>query len=415
MDKIMAIATREFMATVRTRAFLLTVVLMPALIVGAIFGTQWVETLSAGERVPVRRLAIVDRTGQLHDALAMLIDGHNTNNPNQRFELEQLTPGDADVDELTARVRGGDLYGYILVNEDALALDGDGCQLARKDNQLHSGQLIEQFLTSAIFAVRLHQAGIDPIEVSAIRTPVPFEWLDAKTGQPVNSNMLARAVTPFAFMFLLFMGTFGISQGLLTTVIEEKSSRVVEVLLSAVSSTQLMAGKILGMAVVGMVLIVVWGGVGYISGRTSQLGDLVNGYRLAIAVLYFVPGFLLMAALLAGIGSVCNELKEAQSMVFPLSLITVVPMIFWMYISQYPGSVVSIALSYVPPITPFIMILRVCSDPDTPLWQIISTLALLWASVCFAIWAAGKVFRIGVLMYGKPPSLWELLHWVRHS
>jgi len=136
---------------------------------------------------------------------------------------------------------------------------------------------------------------------------------------------------------------------------------------------------------------------------------------LGVAVLYFVPGFLLISAILAAIGSACNELKDAQSMVFPLSLLTLIPMLFWFYIVESPNSVISLALSFVPPITPFIMILRICADPDTPAWQIAATLVVLWGSVLVAIWAAGKVFRVGVLMYGKPPSVRELLRWVRYS
>lgn len=415
MDKIFAVAAREFMATVRTRAFILSVVLMPGLIVGAIYGTQWVHRLSKKEKVPVRRLAVVDETGALMEALAGQIAAHNAEFPNQRFELEQVSPDDADTEAFAARVRSGDLYGYAIIAADALELDGQGCELARKDSQLQAGQQLENMISTAIFAARFERAGIDPQEAAQLRTPVRFTRVDAKTGGAVSGSVMARVMTPFAFMFLLFMGTFGISQGLLTTLIEEKSSRVVEVLLSAVSPTQLMAGKIVGMAAVGFVLIGVWGGVGYWSGRSSQLGDLVTGYRMGIALLYFVPGFLLMASLLASIGSVCNELKEAQSMVFPLSLLTIIPMIFWLYLSQHPASALSVVLSYVPPITPFVMILRVCADPDTPLWQIITTQMVLWASVLVAIWAAGKIFRVGVLMYGKPPSLREVLRWVRSS
>ena len=117
----------------------------------------------------------------------------------------------------------------------------------------------------------------------------------------------------------------------------------------------------------GFLLLTVWGSVGFGSAQQYHVADLVTRYRLTIAALYFVPGFLLLSALLAAIGSACNELKDAQSMVFPLSLLTIIPMIFWFYISQSPASTVSIALSFVPPIAPFIMILRICSDPDTPL------------------------------------------------
>lgn len=155
MDKIIAVAVREFMATVRTRAFILSVVLMPALIVGAIYGTQWVQRLSKKEKVPVRRLAVVDRTGAVMETLTGRIAAHNAESPNQRFELEEVSPDDADSEAFAARVRSGDLYGYAIIAADALELDGRGCELARKDSQLQAGQQLENMISTAIFAVPL--------------------------------------------------------------------------------------------------------------------------------------------------------------------------------------------------------------------------------------------------------------------
>jgi ABC-type Na+ efflux pump permease subunit len=419
MNKLLTIAVREFLATVRTRAFIFSVVLMPVLIVGSIYGGQWVEQAARHEQQPTRRLVVVDRAGGVLENLRWQVEAHNQERPNQQFELEEVPAADQDEDALTqalsARVRQEDLYGYVIITPDAVSGAG-GCVLARKDNQLQLGQRIERWLSEAVIAARLREARLDPLQIHALRRQdIPIRELDAKTGAPVTENSMARMLTPFAFMFLLFMGTFGISQGLLTTLIEEKSSRVIEVLLSAVSPTQLLAGKILGMAAVGLLLLGVWGSVGMSSAQRYGVSELVTGYRLVIALLYFLPGFLLISALLAAVGSACNELREAQSMVFPLSLLTIIPMIFWFYIAEHPASLFSLVLSYIPPITPFVMILRICSDPDTPLWQVASTLALLWGSVVVMIWAAGKVFRVGVLMYGKPPTPAELLRWVRYS
>lgn len=417
MDKILTVAWREFLVTVRTKAFLLTVVLMPALMIGAIYGMEYVQELSKTEELPTRTLAVVDHTGQVAPAFEQQIAEFNAKRPTQKFAVEVIMPGSAAAERetLTARVRNDELYGFLVLPESVLALDGEPAVLARRDNQLESGRRIEGMISNAVYAIRYVQADIDPAQVAALRKPIEFDRVDASTGEEISDNLFARIMTPFAFMFLLFMGTFGISQGLLTTLIEEKSSRVVELLLSAVSPMQLMAGKILGMAAVGFLLIAVWGGTGFYAAHSYKLQDVVTGYRLLIAFLYFVPGFLLISGLLAAIGSACNELKEAQSMVFPLSILTIVPMMFWYYLAEHPASLFSLVLSYVPPITPFVMILRVCADPDTPLWQIASTLALLWASVVVAMWAAAKIFRVGVLMYGKPPTPGELFRWVRDA
>lgn len=414
MDKVFVVARREFLTTVRTRAFILSVLLMPTLVVGAIFGTQAAQSLAQREQIPVRRLAVLDRTGVVFAELNGQVEAYNALRPNQRFELESLPVDETDLGEVRARVQAGELYGFATISADAL--DGDSpCKLARSDNQLETRQQLGRMINHAVQTVRFNQAGLEPARVEHLRREVPIVELNVSTGEAVKTNLLARTLTPFAFMFLLFISTFGISQWLLTSLIEEKSSRVVELLLSAVSPAQLMAGKILGTAMVGFLLIGVWGTVGFASGRAYNLTDLVTGQRLVLVVLYFVPGFLLIASILAAIGSACNELRDAQSMVFPLSILTVFPMIFWFYIAEYPTSMLSMVLSYVAPITPFIMILRVCADPDTPVWQIVSTLAVLWASVVLAIWAAGKIFRVGVLMYGKPPSPRELLRWVRQA
>ncbi len=420
MDKITAVACREFIATVRTRAFVLTVVVMPMLMVCGLYGFEYVEELTKEQELPSRKLALVDYTDVLADVFAAQIAAHNDELPGQPFELEvldELEPDREEVKEgLTKRVQDGELYGWLVVSADTLNPDGEGqVELARSDTQLSVGRRLERMVNNAVVAVRFERAGIDAALIARQRTPVRFAMVDARSGESFGSDTLAQIMTPFVFMLLMFMGTFGIAQGLLTTVIEEKSSRVVEVLLSAVSPLQLMAGKIIGMVCVGVLLLSVWGGVSYFGARSYNMEELVTPYRLTIAGLYFVPGFLLMASILAGVGSACNELKEAQSMVFPLSILTIIPMIFWFFIAEYPASPFSIILSYIPPITPFIMILRICSDPATPMWQIVSTQVVLWASVLVAMWAAAKVFRVGVLMYGKPPSPRELLRWLRYS
>ncbi len=412
MPKLVAVAWREFLATIRTKAFVLSVLLMPGLIIVSALGAGWAQQIGQAEQLPLRRLAVLDQTAVVFDYLAARVAAHNAERPQQPIELVPLDSAAADEDALRARVLTGDLYGYLVLAPDAVEGDG-GCILARRDSQFEAGRRIGTMINEAVVAARLQRAGLDAAQLASLQRPVPLRSIDPKSAQPVRADEVARMLTPYAFMFLLFVGTFAISQGLLTSLIEEKSSRVVEVLLSAVSPTQLMAGKILGTVLVGFVLLSIWGGVGVLAAHSYNVGELITGYRVTLALLYFVPGFLLISSLLAAVGSACNELKDAQGMVFPLSVITIIPMIFGPYFVEFPASALSVALSYVPPITPFIMVLRICADPDTPAWQIVTTLALLWASVGLTVWAAGKVFRTGVLMYGKPPSLRELLHWVR--
>jgi ABC-2 type transport system permease protein len=416
MSKILTVAVREFVETVKTKTFFISSVLIPGLIIALILGSQRIAEMAEREEVPTRHIAVADQTDAVFDELARKVEEHNKNTPQRKFAVERVTDEAARVETLRDRVTRGEVYAYLIIPPETIAGDAP-CEFGRKDSQLQAQLDVQRMVNEAVVGARFERAD-PPIDLKRIRElqkKVDFRSVDVQTGQETTGHELTRFMTPFFFMFLLFMGTMTISQGLLTSVIEEKSSRVVEVLLSAVSPTQLMAGKILGMVAVGAVLLTIWGSVGYGGARARDMGYLITPHHLTYLVLYFIPAFLLMSAFLAGIGAACNTIKEAQSMAAPLTILTIVPMMLWWAITQNPTSALSVALSYIPPITPFVMILRICADPETPLTEVVATLALLWASVVFMIWAAGKIFRVGVLMYGKPPSPKELIRWLRYA
>jgi ABC-2 type transport system permease protein len=413
MRKIYVVAAREFLETVKTRAFFIGVILMPAFIVGAIFVSNRITAAGGKEQAPLKRIAVIDEHGAVLEPLRARVAEHNAKNPNQPLEA---TAFDGPESLARMRVREFDLYAYIVVPREAVIGDAP-CRLGRADSQLMLGKSLSRLAEEAVKDARFAAADppIDRKRVEALEREVNVEQVDIVTGVVVEDEGMARIMTPFILVFLLYMGTFGISMGLLTSVLEEKSTRVVELLLAALSPTQLMAGKILGMAGVGVVVLATWSSVGWFSARSQHMEHLITPARMGFLVLYFIPGFLFMAAIMAGIGAACNTLKEAQSMSSPLTIFNIVPMMLWFYLSQYPHTPLSVGLSFIPPITPMVMILRICADPQIPVWQIVATLALLWASVFAAIWAAGKIFRVGVLMYGKAPTLGELARWVRYA
>lgn len=411
MSKVLWIAVREFVETVKTRTFIITTVFMPMLIVGIMLATERIADLTGQEERPTRTIALAGAPPGVLEALLAQVEAHNAEFPRRRFELSDAR--DQTPDALREQIAAGRLYAYVLVPLEVLSGAGPA-EIATQDGQLETQKRIERMVEKAVVAVRFRSAEppIDPALVERLQTPLAFRSVDVRSGAEMTGSEMVRLMTPFAFMFFLFMGTMNISQGLLTSLIEEKSSRVIEVLLSAVSPTQLMAGKILGMVAVGTLLMSIWAAVGWYGAQSRGMSYLVQPHQVTYLALYFVPGFLLTAALLAAIGSACNTLKDAQSLAFPITIIIIVPMMLWWHITMNPGSLFSVVLSYIPPITPFVMVLRICADPRTPLVQIVTTLALLWASVLAAIWAAGRVFRIGVLMYGKPPTPAELLRWI---
>jgi ABC-2 type transport system permease protein len=299
-------------------------------------------------------------------------------------------------------------------------------------NNLTDGSLrqaYENTLTRIVQQQRIEDAGISPAVARHIQERVSFgkKQVDA-TGSTaeVKRENEADKWAPIGFVYFLWIAIFSIANLLLTNTIEEKSNRIIEVLLSSVSPHQLMQGKIWGIAGTGLTIVGTWVGFGLLAAWIApaflgESGGLVqmllvalgnSGYLVAF-VLYFLGGFLLYAAVLVAIGSVCNTLKEAQNLMQPVVMVLMVPLIAMVFITQEPNGLVARVLSFVPLFTPFTMMNRAGGPPE--LWEYVVTTLLLLLTIWFVMRAAGKVFRVGVLMTGNPPKLKEILGWLRQS
>ncbi|MBY0263442.1 MAG: ABC transporter permease [Phycisphaerales bacterium] len=218
---------------------------------------------------------------------------------------------------------------------------------------------------------------------------------------------------PMAFMLLLMMSVMTGGNYLLTTTIEEKSSRVMEVLLSAVSPMELMVGKILGQMCVGLVILVVYSGMGIASLFAFAMQHQLDPMMLVYLVVFFLIAFTTIASMMAAVGSAVNELREAQSLMTPLMLLIMTPWLLWMPISRAPNSMFATILSFVPGVNPFVMMLRLSGSEPPPAWQPPVAILVGLVTVVACAWGAAKVFRVGVLMYGKPPDMRTLWRWIR--
>jgi len=214
-------------------------------------------------------------------------------------------------------------------------------------------------------------------------------------------------------MILLMMSVMTSGQQLMTNTIEEKSSRVVEMLLSAVSPMELMTGKIIGQLGVGLLIMLLYGSVGIAGLIVSSLFGLVQISTLMYAMLFFVIAFFMIASMMGAIGAAVNEVREAQTFMMPIILIIMIPYMLWMPISRDPNATYATVLSFIPPINPFVMILRMTSSTPPPDWQVWLSILIGIAGVYVALKMAAKVFRIGLLMYGKPPNFKTLIKWIR--
>lgn len=278
--------------------------------------------------------------------------------------------------------------------------------------------------TGVVQKMRVEDAGIDPRVARSLQEVVRFR--EQKLGasgaaEDVKAGDKASKWAPVGFVYLLWIAIMTAAQMLLTNTVEEKSNRIIEVLLSSVSPHQLMAGKVWGIAATGMTLVLSWVGCALlgvwiapklIPGLDLPLLDIIGDpLYLASFVGYFLSGYLLYAAILVGIGSVTNSLKEAQNLLQPIFVILIVPLISMLFLVEEPNGMVAKVLSYIPLFTPFTMMNRAGGPPEP--YEYVITSAVLLISIWIAFKAAGKVFRIGVLMTGNPPKLREILGWLR--
>jgi ABC-2 type transport system permease protein len=414
MRKILEIALREYVETIRTKMFLIGLFVVPAVMVGAILLTARFIVQQPKER-PAVRVGVTCPSEALLGFIKTAFDAYNMGHSRSPLRLDTVHVGE-ETGKNQLRQHEMDLY---VTLEGDLAEESGRVRLYSfqpKPSQLDSLWTVENLLRSAIEDYRCQVKGLDREQLRKLRV-ISLEQIElgSEAGREHvqnQGNRAARMMVPFAFMYLIFIGMLAMGQHMLSSIIEEKNSRIIEVLLSVVSPFELMAGKILGLAGLGMTVTVIWGSAAYGAARYEGM-EIGIGASLAVCFfVYYVLGFLLYCALVCGAGSICNTMKESQSLMMPVTLLLIIPLMLWPALVQDPNGALARGLSFIPPITPMLMILRLSSGADVSVLETAATILLLAVSVVGAIWVASKIFRTGILMYGKRPGLREVARWL---
>jgi ABC-2 type transport system permease protein len=458
MKKIWWVARREFLATVTTRGFLVGVLMMPALVAMMIF--LFPRLMSEKSPHIEGEIAIVDATGAIAPGVREYLQptAIAARRDEDKKELEALAvkklgpavksvPGDmlskkidqtlGEVPQLDVVVlppgasidnekqplkvvgSGAKRLALIVVHPDAVTRaagesDYGGYDLyvrGKLDDRIEDD--IRESLKHSIIAARVTAQGLDGKQIAALTTVRRVRSVTVTAEGEGKTNEVVNAMMPAAFMALLLISVMMSGQYLMTSTIEEKSNRVVEILLSAVSPRELMTGKVLGGMAVGLLIILLYGGLGLWALFTFAVGGLLDFKLFIYLIVFYFIAYFVVASMMAAVGSAVNELREAQTLMMPITMSVMIPWILWAPISRNPNSAFAVALSLIPPMNNFTMMLRLTSSTPPPLWQVIASIAIGVVSAYTAVWFAGKVFRIGVLMYGKPPTFGTLVRWAR--
>lgn len=429
MHKIFILARREYIERVRTKTFIVTTILIPALMLGAVLIPSALESKGSNE---TRRLLVVapdTRTAELIQAQLNRLSqqavqhkgpslgsqkGERTRGIKFNVDISTDTSDSARAG-LTEKVKQKQLDGVIFATAQAL----DTRKIVFITHDVSSFALnseIEQSIADALQHDFLKNKGLSDQDIETALQPVE---LDTQ-----SSSMAGNPVAVFAAvvsMVMLLYGTvlwYGVS--VIRAIVDEKTSRVMEVMLATARPTELMAGKILGVGAVGLTQVVIWSAAaivatspGLIAGAGMLKGILSAGLIVNFAT-FFLLGYALYSTLCAAVGAMVNSEQEAQQLQIVVMAPMIVSVLIMVNVISYPASQAAVWASLFPLTAPLIMFLRVALQ-SPPFWQVALSIVLMIATIFGLIWVCGRIYRVGILMYGKRPTLPEIMKWIRYS
>ena len=418
-NKTLIILSREYLQRVRRKSFIITTILMPILMVGLMILPALIDKFSDKEN---KVFAVIDDSGAIAPALQ--------NTPELKF-----VSTDASEEELR---KNEDYDGILIIGKSIIDNPSDVTLYSRGAMSPQSEMIISSQIGAIIEQNRLTKYKIEnlPQILAEVHADVNMKTLridedEDRVTSTIVSSLVGMLMSLVLYMFVLIYG-----QMVMTSIIEEKNNRVLEVVVSSVSPSRLMMGKILGIGAVAVTQIVIWALLicsfttwvmpsmlsSFLNGGSdldlmqalTMLGD--TGYILNLFVLLtllLVGGYLFYSAIYAAIGSAVDNIQDASQ----LQTVAVVPiilgMVFSMSVINDPNSTLAFWLSMIPFTSPMVMMARI--PFGIPAGQIVASLAILYASVLFLIWLSAKIYRVGIFMYGKKPTFKELIRWAKYK
>ena len=424
MHNILMIIRREYLERVTKKSFWIGTAVFPVVMGGIIVFSVFAASLQMDK---TRRIVFIDETGVIAPPVAEKLSAEKLKDGKPKWIVE-VAPLQGSIEDTHAaikpRVLSKEVYGVVTVGSD---LESESNYKFYGVNISDIGVIMElrAAMLDAVVAARLKksQIGVEQSVLNALTKRIELKTLqESASGAAVEKGIGEAFASTFGFVILLFMSLLLYGIAMLRGVLEEKSTRVMEVLLGSVTPNELMTGKILGIGLVGLTQMVIYmttaGALRVVvamkmsGGDMAWVQDALSTSKLAYFVLFFLLGYFFYTALFAAVGAVCNSEQEAQNMQQPLTFALMIPYIMTFFFVKNPDSTAAVIMSMIPPFAPMIMFTRI-SVGSVPGWQVALCLVLLIGSTFLVFRMAAKIFRIGILMYGKRPTIPEILKWAR--
>lgn len=427
MRKLWLVVKREYMTRVVSKGFVISTIAIPAVLVAMIvFG----GLMGNGRPTRPFRIALLDETGGLGKLISANLAQYKLPGGEPEFELRPLPDLPASPqqarDRLDRLTRTHVLDGYLWIPADISAA-GARPELVESDEALvNSRGALNNAITQAVIATRLRIFGITPQHVGSLLHPADVRIRRLAGNQRSSEDKGQGYVIAIVMASILYGALLMYGITTMRSVLEEKTTRTMEVLTSSIRPVQLMAGKILGVAAVGLTQFLIWAvsaglilayavTVAHAFGNGhSPLGVHISPLLLACFVIFFMGGYFLFASMYAAIGAVVSDQNDAQQLQMPITFLLVASFFLFGVIASDPSSTASVILTLIPFFSPILMVFRVALETP-PLWQLGLSIGILLVTTAGVVYVTARIYRVGVLMYGKRPSLIELFRWMRYS
>jgi ABC-2 type transport system permease protein len=420
MHNVWLIARREYIERIRTRGFLITTIMIPAIMAGFIFGSTFLNSKAK----PDTRIAIVSSDTQLaldlQAELQPLMRGSQARavgHPRLIVDAMDIGPDTRSI--VDQELASGDLDGYLWIAPARTPGARPTFTFTpRSSDQDAMRSVLAGALSRVLLREQLAHRGIVAADADTMLQPVEI----VAAHLPRHEDHESAQVSVTVLFFLMYMVIMLYGMNVARSIIEEKTSRIFEVMLATIRPAEMMAGKIIGVGSVGLTQVAIWLAAGMLLARSSMVTRLaghslqitLTGPQVVYFFVYFILGYVFYSSIAAALGAMTNSEQELQQ----LNMFLVLPLAFCFImlkdVLETPDGTLARILALIPPFTPLLMYLRVCLGHPSPL-EVTASIVLTSASIYGIIWVTSRIYRIGVLMYGKRPNIMEILRWLRYS
>lgn len=418
MSKIWTIITREYKASVYKKSFLIGTILTPILMLGAIFLPAVLSQVEVEDAV---QMTVIDQSGLVEDKIEDKLDKKLPDGTRKfifNFRKTVDTPVDTLMEQIKYDITENVIDGLIYIPETVI----DSAMVefyARNVGNFDLNRQIRNAINSIIVDHRIYKSGLDPVLIKQLTKDIGLRTIKIKKGEEEQEgSFIQDYFVTLAFIMILYLTILLYGASIMRGILEEKNSRVIEILLSSANSFQLMAGKIIGLGSVGLTQYLIWSvlSLSILLYGTAMTGmgqiPSINPVIFIYFVVFFILGYFLYATLYAAFGAMTNTDQEAQQASLPVVMLLIIPLIMMTFIVKNPESTTSVVLSIIPFFSPLLMFARVnISNP--PFIEVGLSILLLIVTIIISMWIVGRIYRVGILMYGKKPTLQELIRWMK--